>query len=188
MMTKKWLLLPVSLAFAAAIYGYVRHRQSYMGARVAVELQQTGAMNKPDAERFGRIQDQTLDHEPVSDADAAWLIDIARRPGTTEQMATRRQWAGIIFMVASLAKVSPARKDAIFTFAAELTAYRNLVDSKTDDSGRRHMACNIFRNLRDDRALPYLTVLTHDPDVVVRVTARHDIRLLTHKLRPGEQP
>ncbi|MEO7716783.1 MAG: hypothetical protein ABIY70_11305 [Capsulimonas sp.] len=188
MMTKKWLLLPVSLAFAAAIYGYVRHRQSYTGAQLAVELQRSGDMNKTDAEHFGRIQDQTSDRTPLSDGDVDWLMDIARRPGTTEQMETRRQWAGIIFMVAPLAKVSPTRKDAIFTFAAELTAYRNPVDPKTDDSGGRYMACKIFRNLRDDRALPYLTVLTHDPDVVVRVTAQHDIRLLTHKLRPGEAP
>ncbi|BDI34327.1 hypothetical protein CCAX7_63780 [Capsulimonas corticalis] len=176
-------------AFLLVLSGCAGRAQRAREEELAREIQQSGSMSKAEAERYARLMTQVIyEDQGISGVDAQWLLSTTEAAGTSEQKYQRMQSAGCVFMALRPQRIPLAARDSVFKFAAKLATYSDPAVKDENITSFQYMACNIFRNLGDSRALPYVNLLCASTSPIVRTRARHDIRLFTHHLRPGEAP
>lgn len=126
------------------------------------QYQKLGIMSESEHERVLSIVGRVTPNGKLSKEEVDWLLALSQRPGTEQQKGPRMQWVILALGSGNHDTIPVSKRGAVFDFATQAVRYTG-----HNASAVRH-TCYIFEELRDKRALPYLTPLlsSDDPDVV----------------------
>ncbi len=127
-----------------------------------------GVMYKDDYVKRGHIL-ESAKNGTISDTDLNWLIQMLKSPGPSQDVTVSSiRRANFFEALQEVKSYTPSQKEVVFQTMATFIMHSNRTD--------KLRSMGVFNQLKDTRALPYLTPLLNDTDVVVRRRAASAIK------------